>query len=84
MKSRNEVAKSSKEHKNEVSQKQRDHLVQKHKEIELAKQKKEKEMEKLSKIHLINSVLELHNVLFSTDENPTLSNSKKENKKLNY
>ena len=84
MKSRNEVAKSSKEHKNEVSQKQRDHLIQKHKEIELAKQKKEKEMEKLSNIHLINSVLELHNVLFSTDENPTLSNSKKENKKLNY
>ena len=82
MKSRNEVAKSYKEHKNEVSQKQRDHLVQKHKEIEVAKQKKEKEIEKLSKIHLINSVSELHNVLSSIDENPTLSNSKNKTKKI--
>lgn len=39
MKSKHEIAKSYQEHKNEVSQKRRDHLVQKHKDLELAKQK---------------------------------------------
>ena len=39
MKSKHEIAKSYQEHKNEVSQKCRDHLVQKHKDLELAKQK---------------------------------------------
>ena len=82
MKSKHEIAKSYQEHKNEVSQKRRDHLVQKHKDFELAKQKKEKEIEKLSKIHLINSVSELNNVLSSIDENPTLSNSKKKATKI--
>ena len=84
MKNKHQVAKSYQEHKNEVSQKRRDHLVQKHKERELAKQKREKEIEKLSKIHLINSVSELNNALSYIDENPDFSNSKKKTKKLNY
>lgn len=84
MKNKREVAKSYQEHKIEVSQKRRDHLVQKHKERELAKQKREKEIEKLSKIHLINSVSELNNALSYIDENPDFSNSKKKTKKLNY
>ena len=82
MKNKREVAKSYQEHKSEVSQKRRDHLIQKHKERELAKQKREKEIEKLSKIHLINSVSELNNALSYIDENPDFSNSKKKTKKI--
>ena len=84
MKNKREVALSYKKHKNEVSQKRRDHLVQKHKEREQAKQKKEKEIEKLSKMQLINSVSELKNTLSYIDDNPDFSNSKKKTKKLNY
>ena len=81
MKNKDKVAKTYQEHKDEVSQKRQDHLVQMHKEREIARQKKDKEIEKLSKIHLVTSISELNDALFSIDENPNFSKAKKKGKK---